>query len=73
MPMSSTDTSTTPLRRLIAFTPGTVAALRSMVVPGRSGRSVSRIAIGTPESRHGLIERGCSTLAPVVVISCASA
>ena len=73
MPMSSTDTSTTPLRRLIAFTPGTVAALRSIRVPCRSGRSVSRIAIGTPASRQGLIERGCSTLAPVVVISWASA
>ena len=42
-------------------------------VPGRSKRSVSRIAIGTPASRHGAIERGCSTLAPVVAISCASA
>ncbi len=72
MPMPSIDTSTMPLRRLIALTPGTVRALPSMLVPGSSGRSVSRIAIGTPLSRHGLIERGCSTLAPVVAISCAS-
>ncbi|MNS98272.1 hypothetical protein D3C72_1326360 [compost metagenome] len=72
MPMPSIDTSTMPLRRLIALTPGTGAALPSMLVPGSSGRSVSRIAIGTPASRHGLIERGCSTLAPVVAISCAS-
>ena len=50
-----------------------VAALASIRVPGSSGRSVSRIASGTPASRHGLIERGCSTLAPVVAISCASA
>ncbi len=58
MPMPSIDTSTMPLRRLIAFTPGTGAALPSMLVPGSSGRSVSRMAIGTPASRHGLIERG---------------
>ena len=72
MPMPSIDTSTMPLRRLMAFTPGTVRALPSMVVPGRSGRSVSRIAMGTPASRQGLMERGCSTFAPVVAISCAS-
>ena len=59
--------------KLIALTPGTVATPPSMRVPGRSGRSVSRIAIGTPAPRHGPIERGCSTLAPVVAISCASA
>ena len=29
-------------------------------------------SLGTPASRQGLIERGCSTLAPVVAISCAS-
>ena len=69
MPMPSIDTSTMPLRRLIALTPGTGSALPSMLVPGMCGRSVSRIAIGTPASRHGLIERGCSTLAPVVAIS----
>ena len=43
----------TPLRVLIALTPATVAALASIRVPGRSKRSVSRIAIGTPASRHG--------------------
>ena len=43
---------------------GTVAALASMRVPPRSSRSVSRIAIGTRASRHGPIERGCSTFAP---------
>ena len=73
MPMLSIDTSTTPSRRLIALTPGTVAALESIRVPGKSGRSVSKIAIGTPASRHGPIERGCRTLAPVVAISWASA
>jgi hypothetical protein len=73
MPMVSIDTSTMPSRRLIALTPGTVATPPSMRVPGRSGRPVSRIAIGTPASRHGPIERGCSTLAPVVAISWASA
>ena len=73
MPMLSIDTRTIPSRRLIALTPGTVAALASMRVPGRSGRSVSRMLIGTFASRHGAIERGCSTLAPVVAISWASA
>ncbi len=73
MPMLSIDTSTMPLRRLIAFTPGTGSAASSMRVPGRCGRSVSRISIGTPLLRHGRSERGCSTLAPVVAISCASA
>ena len=72
MPMLSIDTSTMPLRRLIAFTPGTAATLPSMRVPGIRGRPVSRMRIGTPASRQGLIERGCSTLAPVVAISCAS-
>ena len=73
MPMLSMDTSTMPSRRLIAFTPGTVAALASMRVPGASGRMVSRMRIGTPASRQGPMERGCSTFAPVVAISCASA
>ena len=73
MPTVSIDTSTMPLRRLIALTPGTGAASPSMRVPGNSGRVVSRIAIGTPLTRHGPSERGCSTLAPVVAISCASA
>ena len=73
MPMLSIDTSTMPLRRLIALTPGTVAACASIRVPGASGRSVSRMRIGTPASRQGPIERGCSTFAPVVAISWASA
>ena len=73
MPMLSIDTSTMPLRRLIALTPGTVTAQASMRVPGSSGRPVSRITSGTLASRHGAIARGCSTLAPVVAISWASA
>ena len=73
MPMPSIDTSTMPLRRLIALTPGTAATLPSIRVPGSCGRLVSRMRIGTPLSRQGLIERGCRTLAPVVAISCASA
>jgi hypothetical protein len=72
MLMPSIDTSTMPLRRLIAFTPGTGSASPSMLVPGNCGRSVSRIAIGTPLLRQGRIARGCSTFAPVVAISCAS-
>ena len=73
MPIVSMDTSTTPSRRLIALTPGTLPAPPSMRVPGSSGLRVSRMAMGTPARRHGRIERGCSTLAPVVAISWASA
>ena len=73
MPTVSIDTRTMPPRRLIALTPGTPPATSSITVPGRSGRVVSRIASGTPASRQGPSARGCSTRAPVVVISCASA
>ncbi len=72
MPMVSIDTSTMPRRELIALTPGMVVADESMTVPGMSGRSVSRIQSGTRASRQGWMQRGCSTLAPVVAISCAS-
>ena len=73
MPMVSIDTSTMPRRELIALTPGTVVADASMTVPGMSGRVVSRIHSGTRASRQGWMQRGCSTLAPVVAISWASA
>ena len=42
-----------PRRELMALTPGRVAAEESMTVPGMSGRSVSRIQIGTRASRQG--------------------
>ena len=72
MPMVSMETSTMPRRELIAFTPARVAARWSMTVPAMCGRSVSRIQIGTRASRQGWMQRGCSTLAPVLAISCAS-
>ena len=58
--------------RNVSERPGTGSAASSILVPGRCGRSVFRMAIGTPLLRQGRSERGCSTFAPVVAISCAS-
>ena len=44
-----------------------------LVETGLADIDAAPIAIGTRASRHGPIERGCSTFAPVVAISCASA
>ena len=58
----------------LALTLGTGSrASHPISVPGNSGRLVSRMQIGTRASRTGWMQRGCSTLAPVVAISWASA
>ena len=73
MPIDSIDTSVMPLRELIALTLGAVAApsRRSRCRRGRGG-SVSLIASGTRGFAQRTDQRGCSTFAPVVAISCAS-
>ena len=73
MPTDSIDTSVMPVRALIALTLGAPPAANGPIsVPSSAGRFVSFTQSGTRASRNGERQRGCSTFAPVVAISCAS-
>jgi len=69
------EISVMPLREEIALTcesPPPAEPAAEITVPGASGRSVQRTWRGMPWRRSGGIERGWSTLAPMLAISCAS-
>ena len=73
MPGLSSDTSVTPFFTQTAFTCAeslTGTAVSS--VPSSSGAWVANTYSGIWYWRAGRMQRGCSTLAPAVAISCAS-
>ncbi len=73
MPGLSMDTSVMPLRNAIALTCAPPSAgCELMTVPGAAGLWVAYTCSGMPRWRTGRMQRGCSTLAPLVAISCAS-
>ena len=73
MPTVSMEIRVMPLRDEIAFTCGPVTGPKAeTTVPGMSGQPVDRTCSGMRWRRRGGMHRGCSTLAPVVAISCAS-
>ena len=73
MPGLSIETSVMPRRIAIAFTWAPLSAgWALMIVPASSGLCVAKMYSGMRACRAGRMQRGCSTLAPWVAISCAS-
>ena len=73
IPSVSMEIRVMPLRDEIALTCGPATGPESEItVPGTSGRSVERTCSGMRCRCNGGIDRGWSTLAPMLAISCAS-
>jgi hypothetical protein len=73
MPGLSIDTSVMFFFTQTAFTLAEESAVAAvMCVPSRSGTWVAYTYSGMRCTRTGMMQRGCSTLAPELAISCAS-